>query len=83
MGSVLQSCYDHLAFIQLPLIAVNRFRLIVSRETLILQLRIATDVEQKQSTDWVDRKLSSIGAVYNQMALRSRLRLSVDVINIS
>lgn len=83
MGSVLHSCYDHLAFIQLPLMALSQFRLIVSRETLISQLGIVTDVEQEQSTDWVDRKLSLISAVYNQIALRSRLPLSVNVINIS
>lgn len=83
MGNVLHSCYDHLAFIQLPLMALSQFRLIVSRETLISQLGIATDVEQEQSTDWVDRKLSLISAVYNQIALRSRLPLSVNVINIS
>ena len=83
MGSVLQSCYDHLAFIQLPLMALSQFRLIVSRETLISQLGIATEGEQEQSTDWVDRKLSLISAVYNQIALRSRLPLSVNVINIS
>lgn len=63
--------------------ALSQFRLIVSRETLISQLGIATDVEQEQSTDWVDRKLSLISAVYNQIALRSRLPLSVNVINIS
>ena len=63
--------------------ALSQFRLIVSRETLISQLGIATDVEQEQSTDWVDRKLSLISAVYKQIALRSRLPLSVNVINIS
>ena len=63
--------------------ALSQFRLIVSRETLISQLGIATEVEQEQSTDWVDRKLSLISAVYNQIALRSRLPLSVNVINIS
>ena len=63
--------------------ALSQFRLIVSRETLISQLGIVTDVEQEQSTDWVDRKLSLISAVYNQIALRSRLPLSVNVINIS
>ena len=69
----MHSCYDYLAFIQLPLIALSQLRLIVSRETLISQLEITTDVEQEQSTDWVDRKLSLISAVYNQIALRSRL----------
>ena len=63
--------------------ALSQFRLIVSRETLISQLGIATEVEQEQSTDWVDQKLSLISAVYNQIALRSRLPLSVNVINIS
>ena len=63
--------------------ALSRFRFIVSREMLISQLGIATDAEQEQSTDWVDRKLSLISAVYNQIALRSRLPLSVNVTNIS
>lgn len=85
MGSILHmhSCYDYLAFVQLPLMALSRFRFIVSRETLISQLGIATDAEQEQSTDWVDRKLSLISAVYNQIALRSRLPLSLNVTNIS
>ena len=85
MGSVLHmhSCYDYLAFVQLPSMALSRFRLIVSLETLISQLGIATDVEQEQSTDWVDRKLSLISAVYKQIALRSRLPLSVNVTNTS